>query len=187
MSRWLIEWILAEGRWLTVSMVLAGAMVAVLAARRRSHGGLRIPAGLDVFYGCMIGTMAFGHLLAVTVKAWQGTLAASLWLLYPLGLVLLGPSVVLALAAGRREPGSSGGLRIGLNLGLLILLLGLGLHNWPLAFPAALNLAYRFSPRPAIARVVLSVAVLGYCALFLGGLVFLASGQSFEQFSGIEP
>jgi len=188
MADWLIESILADGHWLALAMVVGAGAVALRVFRRPGVGQRPANVALDTFYGCMIGVMASGHLLAVTVKMLLGSLEGSPWLLYPLGLVLLVPSI--GLVAGAAGDGQSLALwrrPVALNLWLGISLLAMGLHNWILAAPAALNLAYRFSPRPGVARAVLVAILVGYTALFVGSLVFLASGQSFEQFRGIEP
>ena len=80
-----------------------------------------------------------------------------------------GPNGLEGLRRGRARPG--GGY--------------LGLHNVPLAAPAALNLAYQFHTRRAVGWTIVTVAVVANLALFAGSLVFLASGQSFEEFSGM--
>jgi hypothetical protein len=51
--------------------------------------------------------------------------------------------------------------------------------------PAGLNLAYHFHTRRAVGWAIVSIALAADLALFAGALVFLASGQSFEQFSGM--
>ena len=67
-------------------------------------------------------------------------------------------------------------------LGLIVL--ALGPHNAPLAAPALLNILYGAVRHRAVAWAIVGVAVVGYAVLFAGALVFFASGQSFEQFSG---
>ena len=67
-----------------------------------------------------------------------------------------------------------------LNVWLGICLLALGLHNAPLAAPAALNIAYLFHSRRAVGWTIVTATVVLNLALFIGSVVFLASGQSFE-------
>ena len=62
----------------------------------------------------------------------------------------------------------------------------LGIPNLVLALPAFLNMAYAASSRRSVAGVVAGLAVVFQLGLFVASLVFLASGQSFEQFSGME-
>ena len=178
--------ILNEGTWLPLAMILSFLAVALFARRRFAEGWSRqrVLGAMNRFYGTLIGTMACGHLLAVTIKAVQGTLIRPLWVMYLLGLALAVPAWWLAARAGRVEP--SPPLRTvsaRLNAWLGLCLLALGLHNLPLAAPAALNLAYHFHARRAIGWAIVSVAVAANLALFAGALVFWASGQTFEQFS----
>ena len=63
--------------------------------------------------------------------------------------------------------------------------MAIGPQNWPLAAPSVLNIAYRFQVRPAVRLAIVSVVGVGYLALLAGALVFLASGQTFEQFQGM--
>jgi hypothetical protein len=188
MTERILEGALDESKWLAASMSTAIVVVLSLSARQRRRG---LPRRLDILwamnllYACMIGIMAFGHLLAVTIKALQGTLGGSLWLLYALGLGLAVPAWWLAFRVDRFV-GDEGRWRwrmTGLNAWLFAGLLALGAHNWPLAAPAALNVAYQFHSRRRVGWILVTVAVIAGLGLFLGSLVFLASGQSFEQFS----
>jgi hypothetical protein len=179
----IVDGILNEGAWLAWSMALSFVAVAVF-ARARSSGGWdrgRVLRALHVFYGALIGTMAFGHLLAVTVKAAQGVLEPPLWAMGLLGLALAVPAWWLAARAWRA--GQAGPVSARLNVWLGLCLLGLGLHNLPLAAPAALNLAYQFHARRALGWAIVGAAVAANVALFAGALAFWASGQTFEQFS----
>ena len=143
---------------------------------------------MNLFYGCMIGTMALGHLSAVTVKAVQGTLEGSLWLLYPLGLALAGPAWWLAFRAGRyvNQQEQQSRRIVALNSWLGVYLVALGLHNLPLAAPAALNIGYQFHRTRAVGWTIVTVAIAANLALFAGSIIFLASGQSFEEFQGMK-
>lgn len=185
------ELVLDESKWLSAAMLAALVATLVLIGRRRRGSSSRrvvILGAMNLFYGVTIGVMSSGHLLAVTVKLSQGTLRASPWVLFPLGLALAVPSWWLALRAARLahegEATAWRGSTAALNAWLALCLLAFGLHNAPLAAPAALNVAYLFHSRRAVGWTILTVTVVASLALFVGSLVFLASGQSFEQFSG---
>lgn len=188
MTERITDLVLDESKWLSAAMLAALVAVVVLVGRRRRaspSGRVAILGAMNLFYGCTIGIMSFGHLLAVTVKSAQGALLGSPWILFPLGLALAVPSWWLAIRAARlaneEERWRKG--TAALNAWLGICLLALGLHNGPLAVPAALNLAYLFHSRRAVGWAILTVTIVANLALFIGSLVFLASGQSFEQFS----
>ena len=181
---------LDESKWLSTAMLLSIIAVTVLLRQQRRQGlaaRLRILEALNLFYGCMIGIMSFGHLFAVTVKLIQGTLAGSPWMLYALGLVLAIPAWWLALRAGKFVKALErwGARMLALNAWLGVCLLALGFHNWPLAGPAALNIAYQLHSKRAVGWAIVTVAIAGNLALFIGSMVFFASGQSFEQFKGM--
>jgi hypothetical protein len=182
--------VLDEGKWLSTSMLLFIIAVLVLAARQRRQSlsrRFRIIGAMNLFYEYMIGIMSFGHLLAVAVKVLQGTLEGSLWILYPLGLALAIPAWWLAFDAGRIASFEQRwqGKLLALNSWLGLCLLALGLHNLPLAGPAALNIAYLFHSRQIVGWTIVSVAIVAMPALFIASPMFLASGQSFEQFRGM--
>ena len=186
----LVALIVDESKWLTVSMGAAILAVTILLGRRR-HSGIpaqrRVLAAMVLFFGATIGTMAFGHLLAVSTKLALGTLEGSIPRLYLIGVALAVPSwwlihharVVLA-------SDDHGRATLALNAWLAITLVALGLPNLPLAVPGFLNIGYQLHSRRVVgwAIVVMAVAVNG--GLFIGSLVFLASGQSFEQFTAID-
>ncbi len=190
----LFEFVLAERNWLPLAMLISILTVAVLAGRSRPQQlswRLRILWGMNLFFGCMIGIMAIGHLLAVTLKATQGTLDPSrtpLYLLYPIGVALAIPAWWLVGIAGRfPEGGWSVGKKVrAINVWLGLFLVSLGLHNLPLALPAGFNLAYQFHSRRWVGWTIVAIASAGYLMLFIGAAIFMASGQSFEQFSGAE-
>lgn len=182
------ELILDESKWLTAAMLVSFvAVVALVVGRRATDASTRVTIlrGMNLFFGCTIGVMSSGHLLAVSVKLAQGTLAGSPALLFPLGLVLTVPSWWLAFRAVRLADGDERWRRTtaALNVWLGLCLLALGLQNAPLAAPAALNVAYLFHSRRAVGWTILTVTVAAEVALFIGSLIFFASGQSFEQFS----
>ncbi|MEM7582089.1 MAG: hypothetical protein AAF560_01800 [Acidobacteriota bacterium] len=187
----ILEVVVDESKWLPFAMLVSMLAVAITAGwprQRRLSRRLRMLWGMNLFFGCMIGIMALGHLLAVSVKAAQGTLDASgmpLTLLYPIGVVLAVPAWWLVSIVGRYP---EGGWKVGkqvrtLNICLGLFLAALGLHNLPLAIPAGLNLAYQFHSRRAVGWTILAITVAGYLALFVGAVQFMLSGQSFEEFS----
>lgn len=73
-----------------------------------------------------------------------------------------------------------------LTVWLAATLLALGVQNLPLAAPGLLNLGYHAHTRRAVGWAIVGLAVALNVGLFVGSLIFLASGQSFEQFRGIE-
>jgi hypothetical protein len=181
---------LDEGKWLPIAMLLAIVASTVAINRRLRHGSPyrdTILVTMNLFYGWMIGIMSLGHLLAVTIKVARGTLEGSMWFLYPLGLVLAIPAWCLAFRAGHlvAQGDRRGTLLAALNAWLGICLVALGLHNVPLAVPAAFNLAYQYHSRRTVGWAIVTVSVVTMMALFVGALVFLASGKSFEEFRGM--
>ena len=189
MTERITELILTEQYWMPAAMAVAFIAVAarVRADRHTASTRLRSFRALTLFYGVMIGIMGSGHLIAVSLKAAQGTLQGSPWFLYTLGLSLAVPAWWLAaeaLRAGLEDPHSlrrTVGINTWLGLGLMVF----GPHNWPIAAPAALNIAYRFQSHRAIGMTIVIVAGVGYAALFAGALMFMASGQTFEELQGI--
>ena len=107
--------------------------------------------------------------------------------LYPLGLALAVPAGWLASRTGRIAEGDEHGSRgvAPLNAALAVALLALGLHNLPLALPAFLNVAFQWHTRRTVGKLIVAAAIVVNLTLFVGSLVFLASGQSFEQFRDI--
>ena len=183
----MVDLILNESLWLPTALVLslAAAATAIVRARSRADPARdRIRLGMNLFYGCLIGVLAFGHLLAVGVKAAHGNLEGSLGLLLVMGVVLAAPSLWLTwkvLRSMRNEAQPAG--TIGPNIWMGVSLLALGVHNFPLAVPAVLNVAYQLHRRPAVGWTIVTVTVIGILLLFTGSLVFLASGAtSFEEF-----
>lgn len=179
------EIVLDESKWLAFAMLLAALVVGAraLGPARRAPGSATLGAP-SLFHALVIGTMGFGHLLAVTVKLAQGTLQGSPWVLLPLGLVLLVPAALLGRQALRPAAEAVWRRRTAaLNGGLALVLIALGLHNAPLAVPGLLNLAYLLQTHRALGWAILGTTWLANLALLVGALVFAASGQSFEQFS----
>jgi hypothetical protein len=186
----LVALIVDESKWLTASMGLAILAVAIMLYRYRDSGlpaRRRVLAAMNLCFGVTIGTMAFGHLLAVTTKLALGTLAGSLPVFYVIGIALAAPSWwlihhALRLPASKAEHGRA---TLVLNAWLAITLLALGVHNLPLAAPAFFNVGYHLHSRRVVGWVIAGMAVVVNVGLFIGSLIFLTSGQSFEQFRGI--
>ena len=191
MLDWLLDAILNEGLWLAVAMAVAGLGVALSLWHTRGSNRDRgsVLSAMHLFYGLMIGIMGFGHLLAVSlVLALGQDLRTPAFALYPIGLVLALPAGALALRGWRfrGRSDSSPRLAMALNGFLGLAFLALGPHNAPLAVPALLNVLYGVVRQRAVAWAIVGIAVVGYAFLFAGALVFFASGQSFEQLSGLE-
>jgi hypothetical protein len=187
----LVALIVDESKWLTFSLVVALSTSLGRAFVFRSSEAPardRILAAMHLFFGMTIGVMAFGHLLAVSVKLFTGTLQGPVGLFYLIGIVLAVPSWWLSAHAWelgrlvRRADRRTIILNVSTAAGLLIL----GVHNLPLAAPALLNAAYQWNRRPAVARVIVGAIVVLAAGLLAGSLVFFISGQTFEEFSGME-
>lgn len=183
--------IVDESKWLSPSMGAAALASALLLYQHRDSAvpvRARILAAMNLFFAITIGTMAFGHLLAVTIKLTVGTLEGSVLAFYLIGIALAVPSWWLVPHTRRiLDPDDEHGrATLGLNGWLTMTLLALGIHNLPLAAPGILNMAYYLNSRRFVGWGIVAIAVLLNAGLFVGSLVFLASGQSFEQFSGME-
>jgi hypothetical protein len=181
---------LNEGKWLAASMTLAASTVSAMAWRIR-HSEMqprsRTSALMDLFFGITMGTMAFGHLFAVTLKIALGTLEGPVIGLYALGIALALPSWLLLFGAMRRLiwPREHVSTTTALNAWLAGTLLILGLHNLPLAAPGILNIGYQLHSKRLVGWAFVTLAVVLNTALFIAAVIFAASGQSFEQFSGM--
>ncbi|HKQ91655.1 MAG TPA: hypothetical protein VJZ77_13275 [Blastocatellia bacterium] len=187
----LVALIVDESKWFPVSMGCALLAVTILLYRRR-HSDLpvrrRVLAAMNLFFGVTIGTMAFGHLLAVTTKLALGTLEGAVPVFYVIGVALAVPSWFLIRHTRRllASDEDHGRATVVLNAWLGITLLALGVPNLPLAAPALLNIGYHLHSRRVVGWVIVGIAAVVNVGLFIGSLIFMASGQSFEQFNGIE-
>lgn len=187
----LVALIVDESKWLTASMGLALASVAGLLYRQR-HSDLpvrrRILAAMTLFFAVTIGTMALGHLSAVTVKLASGTLEGSVVRLYAIGIAVAVPSWWLIYHTRRVLTcgDDHGRMTLGLNAWVAITLLALGLHNLPLAVPGVLNIGYHLHSGRVLGWAIIGIAIVIHVGLFVGSVIFLASGQSFEQFRGVQ-
>lgn len=183
--------ILDESNWLPVSIGLALLCVSILLYRRRRSdvpGRRRVAAAMNLFFGAMIATMAFGHLAGVTTKLALGTLKGSPVALYAIGIVLTVPAGWLVHHSRRLLDAPEGQRRttLVLNSWLAATLMALGLHNLPLAAAAFFNIGHQLHSRRVAGWAIAGLAAVFNVALFVASLVFLASGQSFEQFRGLE-
>jgi hypothetical protein len=183
--------VLDEGKWLSASMTLAVGAASAMAWRAHNRGMAArslITALMDLFFAVTIGTMAFGHLLAVTLKVVVGTIEGPVAGLYALGVALALPSWALLVRAVRRfnQPRAQVGSTVVLNAWVAVTLLVLGIHNLVLAAPGALNIGYQLHSSRLVGWAFVILAVALNAALFIAALVFATSGQSFEQFSGMQ-
>jgi len=191
MVKQLVELSVDESKWLTMSMGLAFLIVATLFHHQRNSSlptRRRVMVAMNLFFGVTIGTMAFGHLLAVTVKLVVGTLEGFVLGYYAIGIVLAVPSWgrihhTRQLLASNDDHGR---MTVILNAWLGMSLLALGLHNLPLAAPGIFNIGYHLHRRRVVGWTIVLLAIVVNVGLFIGSLIFLASGASFEQFRGIE-
>lgn len=189
MTNDIVAIILGEGTWLPVAMTIALAATAALYARYHAALPARqlITAMMNLFAGVMLAIMGAAHLLAVTIRFADGTLEGSPWLLYPIGIAVVVPSWLVARHTRRLVHAvADRQATIRLNAWLAATLVVLGLVNIPLAIPPLLTIAYRVHARRAFGLAIVATAVVVNGGLLVGGLIFLASGQTFEQFSGTE-
>lgn len=186
----LVALIVDESKWLTASLGCALLAVAVLLYRHR-HADLparrRTLAVMNLFFGVTIGTLALGHLLAVTTKLATGALTGPIPLFYLIGAALAVPSGWL-IHHTRRVLASDahGRTTLLLNAWLAVTLLALGVPNLPLAVPGFLNIGYQLHSRREVGWAIVGMAVIVNVGLLIGSLIFLATGQSFEQFRGMD-
>ncbi len=188
MSDWLVALVVDESKWLTASMTVALLTVTFTVTR---HSQLptrrRVLAAMNLFFGVTIGAMAFGHLLAVTTKLATGTLRGPVAVFYLIGVALAVPSwwLVHRTARGLAKGADEGRTTLGLNAWLVVTLLALGVHNLPLAAPGLANIGYGLHSRRLVGWAIVGIAIVLNVGLFIGSVIFLASGQSFEQFRGV--
>jgi hypothetical protein len=187
----LIKFIIDEGKWLPLSMGLACfcALVILLRHRKSPIASRRlVMAVMNLFVGVTLLIMSFGHLLAVTTKLSLGSLQGSALKFYLIGIALIVPSLCVVLHTRRilAPDVDHGSKTLMLNGWLAATLIVLGIHNLPLAAGALINIGYQLNTRRFVGWAIVSVAMLLNLALFFGAMIFMLSGQSFEDFSGIE-
>jgi hypothetical protein len=189
MTARLAAFIVGEGNWLPLAMGagFVGAGVLYLAVRDTAiPQRQRVLALLNLFTGLMLLIMGAAHLLAVTVKLFQGTLrgsTAAALLFYAIGAAVVVPAWLVVrhtraiLAAGEARA------TVRVNALMVAALLVLGVVNFPLAVPALCTIGYSLHRRRWVGWAIVAVAAAAGAFLFVGGLVFMASGQTFEEFS----
>ena len=182
----LAAFIVGEGNWLPLAMATAFLAAAALfftiqdtAVPQRQ----RILALMNLFTGVMLVVMGLGHLLAVTTKQLQGALHGPALLFYAIGIAIVVPASLVA--RHTRAIVSSPGARttVVLNAWMAITLAVLGIVNLPLAVPALCNIGYSLHRRRWVGWAIVALAAITILGLFVGGLIFMASGQTFEEFS----
>lgn len=186
----LVRLIIDESKWLPLSLALAFASAFVVFVRyRRSEidGRRLVLAVMNLFVGVTLLTMAFGHLLAVTTKLILGMLQGSLPKFYLIGIALIVPSFWLVLHTRRilASQVDHGFRTIMLNTWMAATLVVLGIHNLPLAAGALINIGYHLHSRRVVGWVIVSLAVVVNLGLLIGSMIFMLSGGSFEEFSGM--
>jgi len=181
--------IVNEAVWLPIAMSTALVAIGWLYARTRRRVDSRrlITAMMNLFVGVTLAVMGGGHLLAVMTRQLQGTLGASVWLLYPIGFAVLIPSVlIIRHTAALLRPESEPRHTLRLHGWLAATLVVLGLVNIPLAIPSLLTVGYRLHSRRLAGAALLALAILVNGGLLAGGLMFLASGaRTFEEFNAM--
>ena len=179
----LAAFIIGEGNWLPIAMGAGFLAAGLLFARTHTlTQRTRVLGAMNLFTGTMLAVMGFGHLLAVTVKLLQGTLrGAPLWF-YPIGAAIVLPA--WCLIRHTRSILASGDARqtARLNAWMAVTLGVLGIVNLPLALPAICNIGYSLHRRRWVGLTCAGVFLAATAFLLVGGLVFMASGQTFEEF-----
>ena len=184
----ILELILSEGKWLTLALSLAIIIALLIQYKKVSQTILRnkILILMNLVFGLTIGIMAFGHLLAVSIKLIMGTLEGSIILFYFIGITLAVPSwwlVYYTLSRLNSEKNSR--IIVILNSANIIALLAVGVFNLPLAIPAFLNIGYSLNKHKKLGYLIVFATIIFYLLLFIGSIIFFASGKSFEDFQGI--
>ena len=180
----LAAFIVGEGNWLPIAMGAGFLAAGLLFSRIRTLAQrTRILAAMNLFTGVMLFVMGGAHLLAVTVKLLQGTLRGSPLFFYAIGIAIVVPAWFLIrhtrsiVAAGDARQTAK------LNAWTAVTLVALGIVNLPLAIPAICTIGYGLHRRPWVGRTFAGVFLAATAFLLIGGLIFMASGQTFEEFS----
>ena len=191
MSESLVALIVDVRKWPALAMGFA--LLAVTVLLLLPHGSClpsrrRISTAMNLFLGVTVGTLAFGHLLAVTTKLLVGSLVGSIAEFYAIGVALAVPSWWLVLHAWRTfaSDDARGRATLILNGWLATTLVVLGIQSLPLVVPALCNIGYQLHSRRLVGWAMVSAAVVVNLTLFIVSLFILASGQSFEQFAGMD-
>jgi hypothetical protein len=157
----------------------AAFIVALGAALALAHNRSRLPttrgfvmAAMNRTYGCLIGVVALGHVVALAIKMGAGTLSPSTSAFaIPLGFAFGVPAWWLAIAARRFGEGTRTSLVLNLSVAAVFVAL---VTSAPLAIPAVLNVVYQRHSRPAVGAVAVSLAAAGYLAMVIAS--FFTSG-----------
>ena len=183
----LVAALTTESRWIAPSALLG--ILAALAVLRNADldRRARITAAMSAFSGVFIAVMAFGHLLAVTLLALDGSLRASPIVVYAIGVALIVPALFVA-AHGLRFADDAATRRTTLivHAVLVAALLLSGPRNAPLAVPSLLAIAWTVHRRPIAGRLIVVLAIATAILLLVGSIRFFLFGGSFEEFSGLE-
>jgi hypothetical protein len=182
----LAAFIVGEGNWLPMAMGTA-FLAAGWAWFALAPPGLplrrRILAAMSLFTGVMLLVMGIGHLLAVTTKLMQGTLRGSAPLFYAIGIAVVVPAWFLVRNTRAILSADDARATVRLNAWMAVTLVVLGVVNIPLAIPALCSIGYGLHKRRWTGWAIVAVMTLACVGLFIGGLVFMASGKTFEEFS----
>jgi hypothetical protein len=163
----MLELVMTEMLWFPTAIVAGGIAAILLFARQSARGvdrRLRIARAMSLWYGCVIGIMASGHLLVVTLRAIDGSLSQGVrWFLYPLGLVLAIPACFLVATVRDASPRRM----VLCNAWLMLTLIPMG-PSATLAVPAVLNLVYLLGRRRAVEYTAAALTALLYTAFVVG-------------------
>ena len=181
----LAAFVVGEGNWLPMAMAAGFLAAGLLFPRTQAlPSRTRILAAMNLFTGVMLAFMGFGHLLAVTTKLLMGTIReGSVLLFYLIGLVVVLPAFFLIRHTRgiiRDMPAMS---TVRLNAWMAVSLLVLGIVNIPLAIPALCTIGYSLHRRRWVGLTYAGVFLAATAFLLIGGLIFMASGRTFEEFS----
>jgi hypothetical protein len=155
----MIDYVKNETLWFPTAIVIASVVTAILVARRATTA-----RALSVFYGCTIGVMGSGHVIAVTIRALDGTLSDGLrWFLYPLGLVIAVPAWLLVASTTIR--------RMTILHAILIVVFVAQGPSATLAIPAVMNLIYLHVAKPAVRVAMVALSAVLYTGLFVTAMI----------------
>lgn len=176
--------ITGEGNWLPIAMGAGFLAAGLLFSRTHTlTPRTRVLAAMNLFTGVMLLIMGGGHLLAVTVKLLQGTLRGSALFFYAIGIAIVVPAWFLLRHTQSILAGGGARQTARLNAWMAVTLVVLGIVNLPLAIPAICNIGYSLHGRRWVGLACAGVFLAATAFLLIGGLIFMASGQTFEEFS----
>ena len=182
----LAAFIVGEGNWLPLAMGIAFVAAGWLyfsAATTTLTRRQWILAVMNLFTGVMLLVMGVGHLLAVTTKMLLETLRGSPLFFYPIGIAIVIPAWLIVRHTRSILSTDATRATVTLNGWMAITLGVLGIVNLPLAVPAFCTIGYALHKRRWAGWVFLAIAIVATVGLFAGSLIFMASGQTFEEFS----